>query len=240
MAPDLPSNISTPQSFDITKITENMAPLLHEQPSTLAEDASGCPQVPEQVNLDALTLALFGWQSEADHISGLATCTACFRRLGLWLFKISSASSASSGESTSKASTVDIEASMTRLDVIGEHRDYCPWINQHAQNGDAVSLKLSSSVAANLAGWEILLRVITNAQYTRSEIGIRVAVPNLDGIVSEIGSVSSSTPRAEDRANTDEKDKERWAKLKRLKQVFHVKKGKGKGNAKVTTAATAR
>lgn len=27
----------------------------------------------------------------------------------------------------------------------------------------------------------------------------------------------------------DAKDRERWAKLKKLRQVFHVKKGKGKG-----------
>ncbi len=45
------------------------------------------------------------------------------------------------------------------------------------------------------------------------------------------GSVVSSveTATAVDAASREEKDKERWARLKRIRQVFRVRRPKGKG-----------
>ena len=55
-----------------------------------------------------------------------------------------------------------------------------------------------------------------------------------DDAASEVVSVAGSpaltmTNKEEDRKSRDERDRERWAKLKRLKQAFHVKRRKGKG-----------
>ena len=58
-----------------------------------------------------------------------------------------------------------------------------------------------------------------------------------DGAASEVevgslGAESTVTAR-EETAVRDERDRERWAKLKRLKQTFHVKRRKAKGAAEV-------
>ena len=217
MASDLPSNLSTPQSFDMNKISRIMSRILRRNPTMAYTDAPPPYFDTDSVNLETLTLALFGWQAEENHISGLATCTACFRRLGLWLFKCTSTSSDGSRHNS---------ASMSRLDVIGEHRDYCPWINGISQNGSA-ALSGGTSSTQGLTGWETLLRILTNAQESMNE-SEKPQEPDLDGAASDVASVASSVTGPKEKASRDEQDKERWAKLKRLKQVFNVKKGKGK------------
>lgn len=228
MASDLPSKLSTPPSFDVDKISHNVPRIVQTRPITPSTDAPPPSSDPESLNVEALILALFGWQAEVNHISGLATCTACFRRLGLWLFKSPSA--------PSDGSTPD-SASMARLDVIGEHRDYCPWVNGMSQCGSA-PLRISTSSTQGLAGWETLLRVLTNAQESTRE-SEQSPVPDPDSPASEVASVASSCAGPEEKASRDEKDKERWAKLKRLKRIFNVKKGKGKGISAVPRPRTA-
>ena len=44
----------------------------------------------------------------------------------------------------------------------------------------------------------------------------------------DAGSLVSLATISKSRKDEDERDKERWAKLKRLKQIFHVKRGKVK------------
>lgn len=236
MTSELPPNPSIPEILVFSDIHEQILPLLHP-PSTKQQTAADTDPSPDltgspsesvssqTLNTSALSLALFGWQAEEGHVSGLATCTACFRRLGLWLFKASSDASTSS--------------SMDRLDVIGEHRDYCPWINALSQNG-AASRRTSLD---GLAGWQVLLRAVYASKLHKNydvEMEPAVVPSESDDAASEIGTVASVAVAKEDRKDQDEKDKERWAKLKKLKQVFHVRKGKGrdsiilkKGEAKV-------
>ncbi|MCJ1461601.1 hypothetical protein MMC07_000198 [Pseudocyphellaria aurata] len=226
MSSDLPSSLSTPSAFTLTSLSDYLV-LVPNAPSIAATTTSAAPSPTESsstpsINREALTLALFGWQAEPSPIPGLATCHACFRRLGLWLFK--SASPPSS-------------PSMTRLDVVAEHRDYCPWVNSDSQSlvvasHDQHQLNPPGSSTSGLAGWEILSRVVnTSAQLSRIENGARPISPTeVNGVdrheeseavvvLDEIGNNKA----------TDAKDRERWAKLKKLRQVFHVKRGKGKG-----------
>lgn len=54
----------------------------------------------------------------------------------------------------------------------------------------------------------------------------------------EVGGVANEEATGEERAGSrDERDKERWAKLKRLKQAFHVKRRKGRDSAEVVGTA---
>lgn len=228
MASELPSRLSTPSSFDADKIAHNVPRIFQTRPVTPSTEVSLPSSDPKPLNLEALTLALFGWQAEPNHITGLATCTACFRRLGLWLFK--SALTPSDGSTTESAS-------MTRLDVVGEHRDYCPWVNGISQSGSA-ALRRSTSSMHGLAGWETLLRVLRNVQDSTTE-SERSPIPDPDGAASEAASVASSYAGPEEKASRDEKDKERWAKLKRLKRIFNVKRGNGKGISAVPRPRTA-
>ena len=54
-----------------------------------------------------------------------------------------------------------------------------------------------------------------------------------DRVGSDVASIEEESSVAVSREETgvsrDERDKERWAKLKRLKQAFHVNSSKGKG-----------
>jgi hypothetical protein len=131
---------------------------------------------------------------------------------------------------------------MARLDVVTEHRDYCPWVNASSQGGAQISQqRFTQTSTAELAGWELLLRVINNTLYCGPDAtglsptdersaDISVNAPH-EGNMDTASLKSEATTaymKGDDTAARDEKDKERWAKLKRLKQVFHVKRGKGK------------
>lgn len=226
MASELPFNPSAPEDLDISKTLVQTASLLcspvHPPPDgaqhiLLDPFKPSNADPPLQSNASALTLALFGWQAEEGHVSGLATCKACFRRLGLWLFK-------------SPSTKTDSQSSMERLDVVGEHRDYCPWINSLSQNGTASR----RSSLDGLAGWQVLLRAVNVSIIDRkSESGATsVTSKDMDDVASEVASVTSLATTSRERKDEEERDKERWAKLKRLRQVFQVKRGKGKENAR--------
>lgn len=73
----------------------------------------------------AVVLALFGWQNEDPAIPSLVTCSACFRRLGLWLFR-KKAIKVEDGLDSMEDLEGEEEASVSRLDVIGEHREVGP------------------------------------------------------------------------------------------------------------------
>lgn len=236
---ELPLTLSTPTSFDKSIISQNMSSILSSSQSSSITSNTTPATNNEQlsINTPAMTLALFGWETESSSLSGIATCTACFRRLGLWLFRVPEHAASLS---TSPPST----PVMARLDVITEHRDYCPWVNPHSQSRGSTNNQTIRSSTSELAGWEILLRVVKNAQPSRVE-SFRPSTPETmtsratretsddgDEIASVTSGITSITTLNVDRATRDEKDKERWAKLKKLKQVFHIKRGKGKVDMK--------
>ncbi|KAH0559079.1 hypothetical protein GP486_004340 [Trichoglossum hirsutum] len=213
-AGDLPSTLSTPHTPDIQQLTKQvpMEFLLPYLPSPPAERLQPSDKT---LNSEAFILALFGWQAETGHIAGLATCEACFRRLGLWLFKANASE----------------DAPMNRLDVIGEHREYCPWVSSLSQSGDGSPRKSLPDIDGQKAGWEILVRVLQGALHLQSRSDYRVAASSLPGggTNDEAGGDRVAKGRnneAASLASRDEQDKERWAKLKKLKKVFDVKSRK--------------
>lgn len=215
MSSDLPSALSMPKNLEITAIAEQSAPFLLPDTSTPSVDRAEADTPRNLINEKALALSFFGWQAEGGHVTGLATCEACFRRLGLWLFKTK--------PNTDNTAADDDEASMSRLDVVGEHRDYCPWINSASQSGGSTPRKGAIAVP-ELAGWQSLLRVVRNAQHMRTETMPQRDAAGEDDTGSEVASIASTSGGAEDRAARDAKDKERWVKLKKLKQAFQVKR----------------
>lgn len=116
--------------------------------------------------------------------------------------------------------------------MVGEHRDYCPWINALSQNG-AASRRSSLD---GLAGWQILLRAV-NASKLHKKYDVEptpaVAPVEPDPPASDVGSVVNLSMSKVDRKEQDEKDRKRWATLKRLSQTFHMKRiKKGLGAVK--------
>ena len=243
---DLPSELTYPSHVKLDIFTKQAQTLLSKPPLAMQpqvspnannEASSAAQNVPELADISpsALILALFGWQADAEHISGLVTCKACFRRLGLWLFCAPAA----------EPSTVPSQAAMMRLDVVGEHRDYCPWINALSQS----ELPPATQGGIQRPGWEILHQAVENSSRPRISDSFRVPITGrddravdrpisgessltmADSIDVDSSSVALSLTAA-DLVSRDEKDRERWARLKKLKQAFHVKKDTRKNPAK--------
>jgi C3HC zinc finger-like/Rsm1-like len=68
---------------------------------------------PEEVHQDTLRLAMCGWQASPNR-EDVAECRACFRSLGLWLYR---------GD----------EPIMEKLDAVESHLEYCPWRSPSTQ-----------------------------------------------------------------------------------------------------------
>ena len=206
---ELPTTLVTPRTFDIQSSCKQLLALLQSQ----ALDPPSAVEVllsPNHINEQALTLALFGWQADPDRSVGVATCNACFRRLGLWLFKSRSKPNQEIGEE---------EPIMSCLDVVDEHRDYCPWVNGASQHGDQKASH-DEPVPAESAGWEILIQALRNVHRIKSSFSSPSEIDGLDSIL-------------DDTAAREAKDKERWVKFKRLKEIFQVKRVKGGGDENI-------
>ena len=112
------------------------------------------------------------------------------------------------------------------MEVANEHRHYCPWINATTQSAG----RTSESGGMALCGWETLVRAILST----NEVLEEPSLPNqqdddqLSTTVDKDG-VSKVTSVPGDKESLEAKDKDRWAKLKKLKKAFHVKKVKKLG-----------
>ncbi|KAL3479928.1 C3HC zinc finger-like-domain-containing protein [Aspergillus californicus] len=172
------------------------------------------PQHPVEVdvaiNEAAFTLAFFGWDS-VDGAKGLAGCSACFRRLGLWMYK---------PKNNGDDSTLD------PLDVANEHMEYCPWINRVTQSSTANS---SGKTEGLHNGWESLAQALKVKHLRQARLGTSIS----SRAGSEAPSPSMDGPVV-DETNDDvkkAKDREWWAKIRRMRQVLNVKSPKRKPSA---------
>ena len=234
LSADLPSSISQPSALHVSRLTPHLFHVLyphlkstlstnHPPSSPIRPTTNGSqtkePNTQPTINSGALILALTGWQADPDSpVSGIATCTSCFRRLGLWLFKTPSPSPPASSPShpTSEpapASPTRSDPVINRLDPLTEHRTYCPWINAQSQSRSPLLTE------ADLPGWEILRDMVMRI---RPPAGLNVpGTPDGD---QAMGSVDGGVDREHAEKSKEEKDKERWARLKKLKQVFRVRR----------------
>jgi hypothetical protein len=176
------------------------------------------PAVYPEVNGVAFILALFGWRArpETKIRDGAAVCDACFRTLGLWLFK---------SKEVNEVGEVVRPATMNYLDPVDQHREYCPWKNPKSQSGSGSANK--SMQFLELAAWQIIIRVLKNDHRLR-EAG---KGSEIDKSRAGAAITTSQTNTALDKDYDDEdaesvreeKDKERWARLRRVKSLFDTK-----------------
>ncbi|KAI9818842.1 MAG: hypothetical protein M1827_007663 [Pycnora praestabilis] len=222
---ELPLTISIPDCVNVSAISKSLPLEIPSSDPTNAREANTKPTQNKKTDEQALALALFGWQAESGHVVGLAMCQACFRRLGLWLFKDRPKFLGDEGPDNAR------KASMSRLDVVAEHRDYCPWVNASSQSGGGT--QGPTSVSETKAGWEILFRVVGNMQNLQGPGSSPSSTPKAiivleDSTASYIPGISRpiKTTEPDDSVTRDVKDEERWAKLKKLKRMFDVKSNK--------------
>ncbi|KAL1976179.1 hypothetical protein VTN31DRAFT_2461 [Thermomyces dupontii] len=209
--PQLPSRetIQTPEALDLSEIIKILPPdfvkheMFQEGQDLSPKDAgTNNPAIDET----SFAFAFFGWDVVKDGSSGLLECRACFRRLGLWLYR---------PKEDGK------EAIYQKLSVADEHMDYCPWINGVAQSGTGKP----GETAENLASaWEILAQNIRvkHRRLITSTAGSSESFPSVSTTPrgSETGSVDFGTP---DDPALKAKDREWWAKIRRVREAFHVK-----------------
>ncbi|KAI9372888.1 mRNA capping enzyme-domain-containing protein [Aspergillus egyptiacus] len=159
-----PSALKVPESFS-TKDIISILPAGTLHPPETNEGATEMQGGPENgqeqpaqssaqdhsINEAAFTLAFFGWDS-IEGTNGLAGCKACFRRLGLWMYK------PKDNEDTTAHDP---------LDVASEHMEYCPWINRKTQSGTENS---SGKTEGLHSGWELLAQAlkVKHLRQTRS------------------------------------------------------------------------
>ena len=199
-----------------------------ERPDQQLDDGAFQPGSADyEVRRRAFGFALIGWNGRPESNLGgnkIVDCSACFRRLGMWLWL-----------PRPRPNGAMLEPCNERMDVAGEHRHYCPWVNGSTQNAGQ---KLEHGEGM-FSGWETLVRSIMNAQelvdnsnVPQSQQGSNLPRPEDDArhpVPSGNDSASEAASVLEDKQNLEVKDKERWAKLKKLKKAFSVKRVKSHG-----------
>ncbi|KAI1196405.1 C3HC zinc finger-like-domain-containing protein [Nemania serpens] len=232
-------NLRLPQNLDIKLVQSQLPQTFFTDPPPPSTN----PSSPSDV---ALALALTGWQGLTNPrigaVPNTATCATCLRRLGLWMFR-----SKEVDEATSK---VIVPAPMDHLDPVREHRFFCPWRNAAVQHNPGARAK------ENKAAWEVLAQTLKNSAYLREEAEKSTqrtpfhrptaslpVTPSRNRKQDAEPQTVMQTPDnledgEEDMAARDAKDKERWAKLRRVKSLFETK-GRKKFQRTVSRPGTA-
>ncbi|KAI0477575.1 C3HC zinc finger-like-domain-containing protein [Xylariaceae sp. FL0804] len=225
-------NLRLPEKLDV-KATEA------QLTSTFFTDPAPPATNPENPNEVALALALTGWQGLTNPRIGAvpnsATCATCLRRLGLWMFK--------SKEVDESTGQILVPAPMDHLDPVREHRFFCPWRSAAAQHNPG------SKGQNPKAAWEVLALTVKNNAYLRRQAERSsqrtttlhrptASVPITPSKGGGSGGGADGDARLlmlgpdmvedeeEESSARDAKDKERWARLRRVKSLFDTKNGK--------------
>ena len=136
-----------------------------------------------------------------------------------------------------------VPAPMDFLDPIREHRFFCPWANAAAQSRSS-SL---SHERLDSPGWKVLAQTLANNAHLRSiyegrpkakpHVSNTASIPSTPQGRGAAATISGSSPHTtpvapsdadtnnvqEDDGDRDAKDKERWARLRRVKSLFDTK-----------------
>jgi hypothetical protein len=128
---------------------------------------------------------------------------------------------------------VVIPAPMEHLDVVREHRFFCPWRNAATQ----ASPGFDTDGGKPMPAWEVLIQTLRNEAHLRKTYG------NGAGAKRSDDTATPADPNAElaeadegDEEDQKAKDKERWARLKKIKSLFDIKGGKGRSRSRPGTS----
>ncbi|PSR97424.1 C3HC zinc finger-like-domain-containing protein, partial [Coniella lustricola] len=230
-------NLRLPAMFSIDAILDQLPLDFFSHPPPPPSSATPSSPIPNRV---ALALAVLGWQGldnpRIGPVPNTASCHTCFRRLGLWMFK--------SKEIDPATEKVLVPAPMDHLDPLREHRFFCPWKNAEAQRissdtGSRRRMRLAAD-EDDMAGWQVLLQVLKNEAYLRDRETPnkrsskppqtpRRSIPGESGPMNSSGAAGSDIAVEDalegegDEKGDAEKDKERWARLRRVRSMLSVK-----------------
>ncbi|KAK0766462.1 hypothetical protein N5P37_000187 [Trichoderma harzianum] len=219
-------NLHLPEDMNLGNIIEKLPP----------DFFTGDKASTDAPNRPALALALMGWQgltnTRIGAVPNTASCHTCQRRLGLWMFK---------SKEVDESGMVIVPAPMDYLDPEREHRFFCPWKNPAAQSRGHST---QSNDTADMPAWKILLQSIKNESDLRKvyEGQVKPKSKATVGAATDPSTPAKTTSRPgahhtpnisidstaiddeDDEATRDAKDKERWARLRKVKSLFDTKK----------------
>ncbi|TDZ38500.1 NIPA-like protein [Colletotrichum spinosum] len=226
-------NLRLPQGVDIDSVLTQLPEDFFTNPPPPKDSPD-----PKEPNRVALALALTGWQGLTNPRIGAvpnsASCHTCLRRLGLWMFK---------SKEVNADGEVLVPAPMDHLDPIREHRFFCPWKSPVAQR----LATAKSGSESNMAAWKCLVQVLKNDAYLRGAIDDRpkkswhTRGQSMPSTPVRKGAAPPSTPAdkiygtpgaaaepdgEDDESTRESRDKERWARLRRVKSLFESKSAK--------------
>lgn len=198
--------IETPEQLSLKEIIDILPPDFLNDASQRASNGDASQQTDSEkgqehrIDEKSFACAFLGWTVVKDGSSGLLECRACFRRLGLWLYK-----SNKEGK----------EAIYEKLSLHAEHMDYCPWVNGKAQSGTGSTTDRPDDL---LSGWQVLAQGIRTKHRRR----VKSEATTSEKIPTEPDTLSLDST-ATDEASQRAKDREWWSKLRRVREALHVK-----------------
>jgi len=160
------------------------------------------PDVMDEVNINALKLAICGWERKSEDV---IECRNCFRSLGLWLYR---------------GATPAIE----KLDGVDNHLEYCPWRSAEAQDTEVALPKPKHGEDSVLAGkervcgWELVYMAIVRDSTRKLAHEGMVASTASDAETSTGSSDSMITPE-----QREKKMRDLLKRIKEIKKPFNVK-----------------
>ncbi|KAJ5595094.1 uncharacterized protein N7459_001302 [Penicillium hispanicum] len=229
MGDKLPADdtIQTPDGFDLDGIINILPESWFQEPDTPREITTVCHEneingnnreeggqaterVPKSINRAALSISFFGWDAVADGAAGLVGCKACFRRLGLWMYK--------------PKENGDVTV-YTSLDVASEHMEYCPWVDRIAQAGTGSPDENMDNLRS---GWELVAEAVKVKHRRRIRSGASTDTLRTEPSMHIGQGTFPDEPNEETRKTAD---REWWAKIRRVRQVLTAKSPRRKLNA---------
>lgn len=236
---DAIANIKTRPLAHATQLTVPIDRLLTDLPAPIISPEERT--APGAVR--ALEIAMHGWRGSVE--SGgtqLLHCDACFQRIGLWMYQPgylaahSAASAANGDDGEDPQPETDPVATAAQLDLVEVHREHCPWRNaasQHAGgslggfNACQILQAIVSTCARDhrrrsdergaLRGDQ---QPMEGAEGLSAANGNGAAGEEMDG---EDALLSSRRP-AVSREEIARQDKERETRLRKLKNLFNIKR----------------
>ncbi|KFY45831.1 hypothetical protein V495_02802 [Pseudogymnoascus sp. VKM F-4514 (FW-929)] len=107
---------------------------------------------------------------------------------------------------------------MAALNPLECHKDYCPWVNAGSQNGSAAGREPIWAILGEAIGREDKVR-----KQDEAGKGQKGAAAGGDETQVEAEGGADAEDEGDYEKLRDEKDKERWARLRKVKSLFESK-----------------
>ncbi|EME88136.1 uncharacterized protein MYCFIDRAFT_75970 [Pseudocercospora fijiensis CIRAD86] len=192
---DIGSSIS---KVKIRSFDDSSAKVLKDLPTTILEDNAANSDAER-----AFTIAMHGWRGSNEN--ELLECDACFQRIGLWMYQPDYRSSRRSNNEDEVNSE-----NFAIIDLVELHRDHCPWRNPTTQ-------KASGSLSG-LHAIQILHRVVSTCARDHR----RRSQEHEPAEVAQDETPESA--RILSREEIIQQDQERESRLRKLKNLFSIKR----------------